>query len=176
MFGKLCCYMLSQYNVSATSGNVRPVQNNAEQILNYENLTYNSTLFSVTAHLCAEASCPVVCRWMMTQYILTVFCWFIWRWDATAVSSVELYSGGLFISQRCFLLQRMESPQKCVANECVSAIWRMEEDDVTIREQNFHSQVREYIVSNLTEKLIRVTYAHCVPHFNSHLDSFTYTS
>ncbi len=86
MFGKLCCYMLSQYNVSATSGNVRPVQNNAEQILNYENLTYNSTLFSVTAHLCAEASCPVVCRWMMTRYILTVFCWFIWRWDATAVS------------------------------------------------------------------------------------------
>jgi len=29
----------------------------------------------------------------------------------------------------------------------------MEEDDVTIREQNFHSQVREYIVS--TERLMK---------------------
>ncbi len=36
----------------------------------------------------------------------------------------------------------------------------MEEDDVTIREQNFHSQVREYIVSNVTERLIRGTLQH----------------
>lgn len=28
--------------------------------------------------------------------------------------------------------------------------WRMDPDDVTIREQNFHSQVREYIVSSCT--------------------------
>lgn len=30
----------------------------------------------------------------------------------------------------------------------------MEEDDVTIREQNFHSQVREYIVS---ERLVEAS-------------------
>lgn len=50
----------------------------------------------------------------------------------------------------------------------------MEEDDVTIREQNFHSQVREYIVSNVQRHWLE--YNTSSSHFNSHMTSFTYIS
>lgn len=152
------CVWPSEKKLTLSTGNVRCVQNNAEQMPKYVILSNNSSLFSVTAvHLCAYAllSCRVSLNNDAIYFdcVLIVYLALKTRLDLCLSVGRALLLRAVWLSQMRFLLQWMDSPQKCVANECVSAIWRMEEDDVTIREQNFHSQVREYIVS--TERLMK---------------------
>lgn len=86
-------------------------------------------------------------RAVMMQFILRRFCFFSAERVSSDVNCPHAKrENTLELSLLCGL----------TCSECAAfafAIWRMEEDDVTVREQNFHSQVREYIVSKRTEQL-----------------------
>ncbi len=168
--------MLSQYNISATSGNVRPVQNNAERILNYINLTYNSSLFSLTA----ERTC-VPCRLSLNDdAVFWLFWWFIQRWDATAVSQSSSTPVVCLSHRGAFSYSEWNRHRNALLmnvflqyEEWKKTMWRLESRISTAKCASTLWVQRDWLEERYNTLTV---FAHWVPHFNWHLASFTYIS